>query len=460
MADEFDLVKISELPAATTPGEYDVLAGVQTGDTKQFSFAVLLSWMQQAITATAIGAVPQGRKINNHALTSDITLTAADVSAIPTSDKGVAGGVAELGNDGKVPPSQLPAIASTAADVTYDNTASGLTADDVQEALDELAAGAGESTASTTTYDNTDSGLSATNVQDAIDEIVDEKADQSTVAPRETSTTAAQAHGLGTIFYLNGVLYRALSDIAIGDTINTGAGGNATQTTVAQNFKRVVTLTSAQYSQLSAAEKAADIVYIVTDDNTIAAANVSYDNSASGLTASTAQAAVDELAEEKVDQSELAYVEAGSTATQTYVVGDFFIHDDEFCTAILPIAIGDTLTKDSNYETSTFARGLFRVQIAQELANFTGTVSTQVSLNISADHYSMLIMQLYDSDGNIVNAVTMPTIFFRNLTAKIYGSSSSQWGSFLLSSDYTKGTFNRTSANTNRVRILGYTRVY
>lgn len=32
MADDFDLVKISELPAATTPGEYDVLAGVQTGD--------------------------------------------------------------------------------------------------------------------------------------------------------------------------------------------------------------------------------------------------------------------------------------------------------------------------------------------------------------------------------------------------------------------------------------------
>lgn len=85
MADEFDLVKISELPAATTPGEYDVLAGVQTGSTKQFSFAVLLAWIRQVITATAIGAVPQTRKINNKALSVDITLNASDVSAVPTT---------------------------------------------------------------------------------------------------------------------------------------------------------------------------------------------------------------------------------------------------------------------------------------------------------------------------------------------------------------------------------------
>lgn len=83
MADDFDLVKISQLPAATSPGEYDVLAGVQSGDTKQFSFSVLLAWMQQAITATAIGAVPVTRKVNNKALSTDITLTASDVGAQP-----------------------------------------------------------------------------------------------------------------------------------------------------------------------------------------------------------------------------------------------------------------------------------------------------------------------------------------------------------------------------------------
>ena len=361
MADEFDLVKISELPAATTPGEYDVLAGVQGGDTSQFSFAVILAWMQQAITATAIGAVPVTRKINNKALSVDITLTAADVSAIPTSDKGVAGGVAELGNDGKVPSAQLPAIASTAADVTYDNTTSGLQADDVQEALDELAAGAGGSTASTTTYDNTDSGLSATNVQDAIDEIVDEKADQATAAPVEASTTASAAHPLGNIFYLGGVLYRALSDIAIGATINTASGGNATQTTIAQNFKRTVTLTAAQYAQLSAAEKAADIVYIVTDQ------------------------AVDYVTPDMI-----AWPESGSTASRAYSIGEYFCLGGKTCRAKTAIAQGATLTLDTNYEVT--AGGGLNGLITRHSSALTGT-ATGTATNVI--YYNDFMVQIH-----------------------------------------------------------------
>ena len=220
-------IKISALPAATEAGSSDVFAGVQGGRTKKFPLAVIVSALRSGLSSLF---VPLTRKVNNKPLSSDITLDASDVP--------------------------------------YDSTSSSLNATDVQEAIDELAAGAGGSTAATTTYDNTDSGLSASNVQDALDEIVDDldgKADESTIAPRETSATASSAHPLGSIFYLNGVLYRALSDIAIGETINTGSGGNATQTTVAANFSRIVKLTSAQYAQLSAAEKAADIVYIVTD---------------------------------------------------------------------------------------------------------------------------------------------------------------------------------------------------
>ena len=190
----------------------------------------------------------------------------SDTSRIAATEKGAANGIASLDSTGKVPSSQLPAIPTTAAGVSYDNTASGLVADDVQEAIDELAAGVGGG------------GV-----------------DPETIAPVEETTTAAGAHPLGSIFYLNGVLYRALSDIAIGGTINTASGGNATQTTVAQNFKRTVTLTSAQYSQLSAAEKAADIVYIITDDNAISADDVDYNNIASGLTATNVQDAIDEV---------------------------------------------------------------------------------------------------------------------------------------------------------------------
>lgn len=58
-----------------------------------------------------------------------------------------------------------------AADVDYDNTVSGLTATDVQAAIDELAARPVVAAAADVTYDNTISGLTATDVQAAIDEL-------------------------------------------------------------------------------------------------------------------------------------------------------------------------------------------------------------------------------------------------------------------------------------------------
>lgn len=67
-------------------------------------------------TKTALSAkVPSGRKVNGKALSADITLNAADVSAIATSASGVADGVATLGSDGKVPTSQLPAYQTLVA---------------------------------------------------------------------------------------------------------------------------------------------------------------------------------------------------------------------------------------------------------------------------------------------------------------------------------------------------------
>lgn len=59
-----------------------------------------------------------------------------------------------------------------AEDVDYDNSGSGLTATDVQAAIDEVVAViSGGIDASDVDYDNSGSGLTATNVQDAIDEM-------------------------------------------------------------------------------------------------------------------------------------------------------------------------------------------------------------------------------------------------------------------------------------------------
>lgn len=63
-------------------------------------------------------------------------------------------------------------VTADADNITYDNSASGLTATNVQAAIDELdTAIEGQDEASEISYDNSTSGLTATNVQDAIDEV-------------------------------------------------------------------------------------------------------------------------------------------------------------------------------------------------------------------------------------------------------------------------------------------------
>lgn len=57
------------------------------------------------------------------------------------------------------------AYGATASDITYNNTASGLTGTNVQDALDEV------TDDNNIKYDNTSSGMTATNVQDALDEV-------------------------------------------------------------------------------------------------------------------------------------------------------------------------------------------------------------------------------------------------------------------------------------------------
>ena len=52
--------------------------------------------------------VPTTRTVNGKALSSDISLSASDVSAIPTSAKGAASGVCPLDSNSKVDASYLP----------------------------------------------------------------------------------------------------------------------------------------------------------------------------------------------------------------------------------------------------------------------------------------------------------------------------------------------------------------
>lgn len=79
-----------------------------------------------------------------------------------------------------------------ASDVDYDNSGSGLTATDVQAAIDEVVADIPTGFAATAiTYDNTVSGLTATTAQAAIDELASAGAGDYTLAKSLSSAQAA-----------------------------------------------------------------------------------------------------------------------------------------------------------------------------------------------------------------------------------------------------------------------------
>lgn len=86
-----------------------ITVGLLEDFANKFAAKITALFVKKEDVNTALdGKVPTTRKVNGKALSSDITLSAADVSALPVAQKGTAGGVAELDSSGKVPAAQLP----------------------------------------------------------------------------------------------------------------------------------------------------------------------------------------------------------------------------------------------------------------------------------------------------------------------------------------------------------------
>ena len=101
-----------------------------------------------------------------------VTGVAVNGTSLQTGDFVINSDVMAILNGGKLTLLTGGSGANDASDVSYDNTGSGLTASNVQDAIDELKGDIPTSfDADDVTYDNTGSGLTASNVQDAIDEL-------------------------------------------------------------------------------------------------------------------------------------------------------------------------------------------------------------------------------------------------------------------------------------------------
>ncbi|MEZ2414535.1 beta strand repeat-containing protein, partial [Muriicola sp. E247] len=178
----------------------------------------------------------------------------------------------------------------TAAEVTYDNTTSGLTAVDVQAAIDEVAAG------STDDQNISGSGLAGNiltiGIENGTNETVDLSALVGTDDQIANEVNITDAGGNFTSTEVEG----ALAELAAGSSDDqnlTGAtlnGANVLQIDIENGTSTTVDLSSLDNSG--------------TDDQT--AAEVTYDNTTSGLTAVDVQAAIDEVAAGSTDDQNIS----------------------------------------------------------------------------------------------------------------------------------------------------------
>lgn len=89
------------------------------------------------------------------------------------------------------------------------------------------------------------------------------------------------------------------------------------------------------------------------------------------------------------------------------------------------------------------------------LGEFTGTVAATIPLLHPANNYPFVCIMIFDISNEVRNSVMAPTALFPNVNYKIFGESSSQWGSVNISSDYMSASCNRTSGTTAKIRIYG-----
>ena len=226
----------------------------------------------------------------------------------------------------------------SAADVTYDNTGSGLVATETQSAINEvnskipativesfntrtgaITPAAGDYDAGDITYDNTTSGLTATDAQEAIDEL-DDRLDNFSVA-------ASQVSYDNTVSGLTATDAQAAIDEIANDVLSSGV---------------------ASFNGRTGAVNPAAGDYDGSD--------IDYDNTISGLTATDVQAAIDELASggASVDLSKTVAGQEGATASRAFGAQEWFIDSSGYLSVTLAaVSSGATWTLNTNYKRMT-----------------------------------------------------------------------------------------------------------
>ncbi|MGB6153517.1 MAG: hypothetical protein WBG48_16170, partial [Pricia sp.] len=351
----------------------DLTIGIENGTNETIDLSSLVGTDDQAISLVGnILTLEDGGTVNltpylddtDNQTVTDFTLGAGDILSITLQD----------GNTRTVDLSSLNNIGTddqTAAEVSYDNTTSSLTATEVQSAINELAAGSTDnqnlSTDGTAGNISIEDGNSISiNVNDADADLGNEF---NTAIATTTGNLAITDNG-GTLSTslisadanndiaagTDGALYLNVSSVTISETITnltdtndgfvtyvneSGATQKVAKANITDNSNGTYTFTNNDGS---------DVIL-----DTRASSNP-YDNSTSGLTATNTQAALDELSAGSTDDQNLTL--AGNILTLedggTVNLSTYLDNTDDQTVTDFTLGAGDILTitlEDGNTRT-------------------------------------------------------------------------------------------------------------
>ena len=203
-------VKITELPAAATTGDTDVLAGVQGGVTKKFGLGVILAWLKTRFTASDVGAQPT--------ITANGILKGDGAGGVSAAVAGTDYGTYSKPSGG-IPASDLASgviPAASTADPAMDGTASpgstGTWADGGHVHPTDT------SRQAVITANGLLKGDGAGTISRASENF--DYVYPTTISTQENGATSHVSHNVGDLFFRDTMLCQAIAPIAVGDSFN------------------------------------------------------------------------------------------------------------------------------------------------------------------------------------------------------------------------------------------------
>ena len=154
------------------------------------------------------------------------------------------------------------------------------------------------------------------------------------------------------------------------------------------------------------------------ENKTLVANDVIFDNTGTDLVSNNVNDSIVEVNDKKTNNSNLAPIEATTTASRSYLVGDYLMLQGEFYKVISAIAIGDTLTVGTNIQATSVGNILTELNNrvdAHTLGRINLTYNTEYTtladgiFRVSSSNAGSYTATGYVNGNTVISAVSTPT---------------------------------------------------